>query len=325
MIDRFWKGKRVIVTGADGFMGSHMVERLLEREARVLAVTRGTSTNGTTQTDLRNLAHVASDMEAVVACNLAQPEITRIVTDLAPDVIVHAGAEAYVPKSFEQPCEVFEVNANGTLYILEAARRLPKLQRLVVTSSSEVYGPALGDGPIDENHPLNPTSPYAASKVAADRLAFAYRVTFGLPIAIIRPFNTYGPRHTYDVIPKFIGLALRNRDLSVHGSGEQGRDFTYVEDTVRGFLLMGAHPDAVGEVVNFGSGTSFSVNDTAKRIVALSGSQSRIVHDGARLAEVKLLLCDFSKARRLFGWQPTVDFEEGLRRNIEWDRKRLSA
>lgn len=321
MLDETWKGKRVLVTGADGFMGSHLVEGLVARGARVVAFTRSTSTNGTSQLRLRNLDLGKTDVEQVIAGNLTTPETTRILEDAAPDVIFHLAAEAYVPRSFERPEEVFAVNATGTLYVLEAARRLPKLERLVVTSSSEVYGTAVNDRPISEEHPLNPTSPYAASKVAADRLAYSYRVTFGLPISIIRPFNFYGPRHTYDVIPKFIRLALAGEDLTVYGDGQQRRDFTYVEDTLRGFLLMGSHPDAVGQVVNFGSGTSTTIEHTAQRIVALSGSKSRITYDRARLAEVNHLLCDSSKAARLFGWKPEVDLDEGLSRNIEWERE----
>jgi NDP-hexose 4,6-dehydratase len=320
MADHFWNGKRVLVTGADGFMGSHLVEELLRQQAKVIAFTRSTSTHGTSQIKLKHLGPVASQLERVIAGNVASPETTRIIEDAAPDVIMHLAAEAYVPRSFEHPEEVFAVNATGTLYVLEAARRLPKLERVVVTSSSEVYGSALGDKPIDENHPLNPTSPYAASKVAADRLAYSYRDTWGMPIAIIRPFNFYGPRHVYDVIPKFIKLALEGKDLTVYGSGEQRRDFTFVTDTVRGFLLMGSHPQAIGQVVNFGSGVSHSIAHTAERIVALTGSKSRITKDMARLAEVGHLLCDAGRAKQLFGWQPEVDLEQGLERNIEWMR-----
>ncbi|MEZ4368135.1 MAG: GDP-mannose 4,6-dehydratase [Kofleriaceae bacterium] len=323
MTDSYWRGKRVLLTGADGFMGSHVCEALVSRGAHVIAFTRGTSQHGTSQLALRNIAHLSSQLEGVIAGNLTQAETTRLVRDAAPQVIMHLGAEAYVPKSFDQPGEVFEVNGNGTLYVLEAARALPKLERCVVTSSSEVYGTAIGDRPIDEDHPLNPTSPYAASKVATDRLAYSYHVTFGLPISIIRPFNTFGPRHIYDVIPKFIKLALAGEDLTVHGTGEQGRDFSYVDDTVRGFLLMGSHPAAIGQAINFGNGRSYSIQHTAERIIALSGSTSRIVHTEHRLAEVNLLLCDHGKATRLLGWKPEIDFDEGLRRNIEWARARL--
>ena len=318
-----WHGKRVLVTGADGFIGSHLVEALLQRGARVLAFTRGTSTHGTGQLNGRNLGPVVGLIEEIVTGNVAQAETTQVILDLAPNVIFHLAAEAYVPRSFERPGEVFAANATGTLHVLEAARRLSRLERIVITSSSEVYGTARDNRPIGEEHPLNPTSPYAASKVAADRLAYSYHLTFGLPTAIIRPFNTFGPRHTYDVIPTFVKRALAGEDLTVHGRGEQRRDFTYVTDTVEGFLLMGWHPRALGEVVNFGTGQSYSIRHTAERIVALCESKSRIVHDETRLAEVQCLVCDATKAFRLFGWQPTIDFEEGLRRNIAAERVRL--
>jgi NDP-hexose 4,6-dehydratase len=316
-----WTGKRVLVTGADGFIGSHLVEALLEQHASVLAFTRATSGSGTTQHGLRNLRPVAGQLAASIAGNLANAETVNIICDLQPEVVFHLGAEAYVPRSLSQPAEVFTVNAVGTLHILEAARRLPSLRRVVVTSSSEVYGTAKDDRPIDEAHALNPTSPYGASKAAADRLAYAYWNTYNLPVAIIRPFNTYGPRHIYDVIPKFIKRALRGEDLIVHGSGEQRRDFTYVDDMVRAFMLMGSHPDVNGEVVNFGAGQSYSINDTARRIHALTGEQSCIRHDGERVAEVQHLICDSSKARRLLNWSPQTSLDEGLRRNVAFERE----
>jgi NDP-hexose 4,6-dehydratase len=320
MSEEHWAGKKVLVTGADGFIGSHLVEALLHRRARVLAFTRGTSTHGTGQWTWHNLGAVVGQLERVITGNVAQAETTHIIQDLAPDVIFHLAAEAYVARSFERPGEVFATNATGTLHVLEAARRLPRLQRVVITSSCEVYGPALDNQPISEDYALNPTSPYAASKVAADRLASSYHVTFGVPTAIIRPFNTFGPRHTYDVIPQFIKRALAGEELTVHGRGEQRRDFVYVEDTVAAFLLMGEHPRAVGEVVNFGTGQAYSIRHTAERIVALCGGRSQIVHDMTRLAGVQCRLCDATKARRLLGWQPKIEFEEGLRRNIAAER-----
>jgi nucleoside-diphosphate-sugar epimerase len=320
-----WSGRRVLVTGADGFIGSHLVEALLDLGARVIALTRGTSVHGTASYAWKNLTAVADRLEQVVAGNVAQAETVQVIIDLEPDVILHLAAEAYVPRSFERPGEVFAVNAVGTLHVLEAARRLSGLHRVVVTSSSEVYGTALGDLPISEAHPLNPTSPYAASKVAADRLAHSFHVTFGVPVAIVRPFNTFGPRHTYDVIPRFLRLALAGEDLIVHGSGEQRRDFTFVEDIVRGFLLMAAEPAAVGEVINLGTGVSHSIRETAEIIAALCDSPSRIVHDRARPAEVKHLLCDASKAGAVLGWRPVVSYAEGLRRNMEWERLRCQA
>ena len=137
-------------------------------------------------------------------------------------------------------------------------------------------------------------------------------------MAIIRPFNTYGPRHTYDVVPKFIDLALQGKDLTVHGTGKQSRDFTYVDDTVNGFLLMGIHPKAVGEVVNFGAGTATSVETLAKKILKFTKTSSKLSYDKSRLAEVTRLTCDWSKAKALFGWAPQIGIDEGIKRNIQW-------
>jgi nucleoside-diphosphate-sugar epimerase len=316
-----WRGKRVLVTGADGFIGSHLVEHLLGANALVFALTRSTSNNGTTQFALRNLENVTHKLTSVITGNLANAEIINIVFDLQPEIIFHLGAEAYVLKSVRQPIEVFTVNALGTMHILEAARRLPSLQRVVITSSSEVYGSAADDRFINEDHQLCPTSPYGASKLAADRLAYSYYFTYGLPVAIIRPFNTYGPRHLYDVIPKFIKQGLRGDDLIVHGSGEQRRDFTYIDDMIEAFILMGSHPDVIGQVINFGTAQSYSINEIAHRIQSLTGGRSVIRHDGERVAEVRHLICDNRKALRMLNWKPKTSLEEGLLKNVEFERQ----
>lgn len=313
----YWKGKKVLVTGADGFMGSHLTERLLELGATVSVLVRGTSINGTFQYHLRNIAHLKRDLQKIIALNIASGDCIPLVTKAKPEVIFHLAADAYVPYSFERPLEVMATNLNGTLNMLHAAMKIKNINRIVCTSSSEIYGTALKPS-IDELHPLNPTSPYAASKVAADRFAFSYYQTYGLPVAIIRPFNTYGPRHTYDVIPKFIRMALKGEDITIYGSGSQSRDFTYVDDMIRAFLIMGEGKKAIGETVNFGTGKDISINEIAKQIVRLTGGRSKIVHVEKRAAEVQKLCCNASKACRLFGWRPTVSIEEGLKRNIEW-------
>lgn len=314
-----YRGKRVLVTGADGFMGSHLTERLLELGAQVTVFVRGTSVVGTHRHDMKNIAHLSNRLE-IIAGNLATRDSIELIRSARPDIILHLAAEAYVPKSFTQPLDVFAVNLDGTLNILEAARGLPNIERIVVTSSSEVYGSY--QDPISETNLLNPTSPYGASKVAADRAAYAWFITYQMPVAIIRPFNTYGPRHTYDVIPKFIDLALSGKPLTVHGTGLQSRDFTYVSDTVNGFLLMGIHPKAVGEAVNFGAGSPVSIANLATSIKTLTGSSSEIIYDTSRLAEVACLTCDWKKAHELFGWEPLVSFEEGLALNIQWMKER---
>lgn len=317
----YYKNKRVLITGADGFIGSHLTERLLGMGAKVSIFVRGTSVNGTGQYRLKHLTPYIDKFEKIITGNIANPESVDLVASLTPAVIFHLAAEAYVPKCFEQPLDVFKTNLDGTLNILEAARNIKGIERVVITSSSEVYGSY--DHDISEKDLLNPTSPYGASKAAADRAAYSWFVTYHLPIAIIRPFNTYGPRHTYDVIPKFIRLALAGKPLTVHGTGKQSRDFIYVSDTVEGFLIMGWNEKAVGEVVNFGAGHGVSITEIAENIVELSGSPSEIIYDKARLAEVERLTSDPSKAAKLFGWSPKIGIKEGLAKNILWAKENL--
>lgn len=314
----YWRNRRVLVTGADGFIGSHLVEALIHRGASVLALIRGTSTSadGTYQLD-RLCAQSVERLEQVIAGDIAGPDIIRQIVDSQPDTIFHLAAAAWVPYSFQHPVEVARTNVFGTLNVLEAARQLAHLSRVVCTSSSEIYGTAQ-TGRIAESHALNPTSPYAASKLAADRFAHAYGATYGIPVAIIRPFNTYGPRHTYDVVPKFIRLALCGTPLPVYGDGTQQRDLLYVEDTVDAFLLMGSHEAAVGRSVNFGTGRSHSIRFVASEIIRIAGGTSTIEFGAKRAAEVERLCCDPSLAADLFGWRARVELEDGLRRNIDW-------
>ncbi|MDV2502409.1 MAG: GDP-mannose 4,6-dehydratase [bacterium] len=314
-----WKDKRVLVTGADGFMGSHLTERLLDLEARVTVLVRGTSNSGTTQYKLKNISHVVDRLEDIIAVDIGAGDSIKLIKDNDPQTIFHLAAIAYVPYSFDRPREVHRSNVVGTLNVLDAAREIRGLERLVVTSSSEVYGTAEAEAEaIDEAHPMNPTSPYSASKVAADRYAYSYWRTYGLPIAIIRPFNYYGPRHIYDVIPKFIGMVLRGEPPTIYGTGEQSRDMTYVDDIVEAFLAMGSHERAVGEVVNFGTGRDVTIKEVAHKIIDISGVALEPVYLKERTAEVQRLCCDYSKARELFGWEPKVSIDEGLQRNIAW-------
>ncbi len=320
---RFWRGKRVIVTGADGFVGSHLTEKLVELGAKVLVLVRGTSANVGSNYFLKNLAQkTVKELDGIIYCDISSGDTIELIVKAEPQIIFHLAASAYVPFSFEHPLEVMSTNVIGTVNILEAARRLPDIERVVCTSSSEVYGTALTER-ISESHSLNPTSPYAASKVAADRYSYAYHFTYGLPISIIRPFNTFGPRHTYDVIPKFIWLALRNEPIVIYGSGAQTRDFIYVTDTVNAFLEMGSSARAVGEVVNFGTGRDISVIFVAKLIKRIAQSESEIVHVEKRIAEVDRLCCDNTLAKELFGWEPKIRIEQGLMENIEWAKSQF--
>jgi len=310
---------RVLVTGADGFIGSHLVERLLADGHRVTVVVRPSSVTGTATVALRNLAGVRDALEDVVAIDVAGTDAVDRMAAAEPELVFHLAAEAYVERSFTQPSEVLRTNLGGTMNVLALARRCPSIVRLVVVSSSEVYGPARGEA-MTEDHPLEPTSPYAASKLAADRMAIAYHRTWGLPITVVRPFNTYGPRHVYDVIPKFIARALRGEPLVVHGDGRQSRDFTYVDDMVEAFVLAAAHPDLVGQVIHFGTGTAVEVGTLARTILELCGSRSAIEHVPDRPAQVARLCCDAGHAHRL-GWRPRVALADGLQRNIAWMRE----
>ncbi len=313
----YYKNKRVLVTGADGFMGSHLTERLIAEGAKVSVFIRGNSTTGTTQYTLKNIKHIEGEMDGIITGNIASADARELVIKNRPDIIFHLAADAYVPNSFDHPLEVMETNVIGTLNMLHAVKEGKGIKRIVCTSSSEIYGMTIG-GSIDEEHPLYPSSPYAASKAAADKYCYSYWNTYHLPITIIRPFNTYGPRHTYDVIPKFIDLALKGRNLTVQGTGRQSRDFTYIDDMVDAFMIMGSHKDAIGKAVNFGTGEAITINYIARKIKEFSGSKSSIIHTRERKAQVPKLLCDYSFAKKLFNWKPKIFINEGLRRNIQW-------
>jgi dTDP-glucose 4,6-dehydratase len=314
-----WKDKRVLITGADGFIGSHLTESLIAKGAKVSIYAQESSNVDSIQCKLNNISHLRDKFVDVITGDISTRDSMTFIKKNEPEVLFHLAAKAYVNYSFDHPYEVMQTNVMGTLNVLEAARLNDSIKRVVCTSSSEIYGTAQKI-PIDEAHPLNPSTPYAASKVAADRYCYAYWNTYGIPVAIIRPFNTFGPRHTYDVIPKFINLALNNKTLTVYGGGKQERDFLYVEDTVRAFEIMGLHKNAVGKFVNFATGKSYSINYTAEKIIEIAKSKSKIVHVDKRLGEVDILCGDYSFAKKLFGWEPKVSFEEGLKKNIEFVR-----
>ena len=319
----FYDGKRVLVTGADGFMGSHLTERLVNYGAEVIAFVRWSALITPHNIRLKNISHL-KDKVKIISGDIGSYDIIETIRKEKPEVIFHLAAEAYVNKSFTQPREVIDANVTGTLNVLHAClneNMQPQefIKRIVVTSSSEIYGNY--DILISENFEMNPSSPYGASKAAADRLTYSYYNTYGLPIAIIRPFNTYGPRHTYDAPPRFIDLALTGKDITVYGTGEQARDLMYVDDTVDAFLTMGMDEKAIGEAVNFGTGKDTKIIDLAKKIIEISESNSKIIHLQPRPSEVMRLCCNNSKAKNLFGWQPKISLEEGLKKNIEWARQ----
>lgn len=311
-----WDGKRILITGADGFIGSHLTESLVKKGAKVSVYVPERASIGPIQCRLDNIPSLQNRFEEIITGDISNEDSLSLIRKNRPEIIFHLAAKAYVNFSFDHPFEVMKTNLIGTLNILEAARQNDFIKRVVCTSSSEIYGTAQHPK-IDEGHPLNPSTPYAASKLAADRYCHSYWKTYGIPVAIIRPFNTFGPRHTYDVIPKFIDLALKDKPLTVYGNGDQERDFLYVEDTVNAFEVMGLHKNAVGMAVNFASGKSCTINYIAKKIIELSGSKSKIVHVEKRLGEVDKLCGDYSLAKKLFGWEPKISLDDGLKRNID--------
>lgn len=309
-----WHGRAVVVTGADGFIGSHLVDELLRRGSRVTAVVRRTSRS---QVDLRfrNLGpDTVARLDKVVHLDLAGPGAAEVLAELRAEVWFHLAADAYVPASLTQPEAVFHANTAATMNVLVAARRA-RPDHVLATSSSEIYGSH--GGPIAESSAFRPATPYAASKVACDRLAWSFHNTFDVPVTIVRPFNCFGPRHVYDVVPKFLAAALRADDLVVAGDGEQSRDLTYVADTVEGFLRLG-ELEPGGEAYNIGTGVDHTVLAIARAVVDLTNTTSAVRHGPPRPGEVRKLQADATKLRAATGWRPTWDLRRGLRANLEW-------
>ncbi len=243
-------------------------------------------------------------------------------------VIFHLAALIGIPYSYEHPQEVIDTNVMGTANVLLVAKELQTLERVVLTSTSEVYGSALRI-PIDEDHPLQAQSPYSATKIAADALGASFHRAFGLPLTIARPFNAYGPRQSARaVIPTIISQALTGRTLRL-GTVDTIRDFTYVEDTARGFVALGTSDATLGEVVNLGSGSAVSIKDVILKVSEIVGRDVEIEVDEKRLrpvkSEVSRLLADSSKAQKLAGWHAQVPLEEGLRRTCEWIEAHIDA
>jgi NAD dependent epimerase/dehydratase len=312
---------RVLVTGAEGFIGSTLCDLLLDKGANVRAFAHYKP-----YAERGWLAGRQEDLE-VVAGDIRDPE--RVNTAVAGcDVVLHLAALIGIPYSYEAPDSYVQTNVVGTQNILNACRRA-SVQRLVHTSTSEVYGSAISI-PIDEQHPLQPQSPYSASKIGADMLAMSYWHSFGLPVAIARPFNTYGPRQSMRaVIPTILGqLHSGAQEISL-GSTAPSRDFTFVQDTVAGFLSVASCERAIGHAINIGSGREVSVGELAQLLIEVSGRDAEILVDEARLrpagSEVDRLCCDNRRAREWCGWAPQYELENGLRITSDWVREHVGA
>jgi NAD dependent epimerase/dehydratase len=320
-----WSGRKTLVTGAGGFIGSHLVEALVKEGAQVRALVRY---NG--RSDPGSLAEV--DPQVLTSAEIVFGDVTdpfavrQAVSGM--DVVFHLAALIAIPYSYRAPASYVQTNVIGTLNVLEAVRDL-EVPRMVHTSTSEVYGSARYT-PIDEEHPVQAQSPYSASKIGADSIAESFYRAFGTPVATIRPFNTYGPRQSARaVIPTITSQVAAGLDPIVLGSLSPIRDLTYVDDTVRGFMAVAAAEGCVGRVTNVGSGVGVTVGALARTICELSGRpEVSISQDESRVrppaSEVMELVASTARAQELTGWLPTVTLEEGLGRTIEYVRERLS-
>jgi NAD dependent epimerase/dehydratase len=312
---------RVLITGAGGFIGSHVVEALLREGRHVRALVRYNSRAARGHLDRSDeaLAAERAGQLEIVAGDVTDPHQTLALAE-GCETILHLAALIGIPYSYVAPGAYQAVNVGGTLNVLEAARR-HGARRVVVTSTSEVYGTAQYE-PIDERHPLVGQSPYAASKIGADKLAESYHRSFGVPVVVLRPFNTYGPRQSQRaVIPTILAQALGGADEIRLGSLEPRRDMTYVDDTARAFALAAAAPGIDGETIHFGSGRAWTVGELARACLDAAGSRARIAIDPQRVrpetSEVGALVCDARRAREKLAWEPRVGLQDGLARTAE--------
>jgi NAD dependent epimerase/dehydratase len=310
-----WDGVRVCITGGEGFIGSHLTELLVREGAsvRVLALYNPFGRYGWLDPD------VHGEVE-VLPGDVRDAERVFQAVD-GTEVVFHLAALGGIPYSYVAPMSYVQVNIEGTVNVAEASRRAG-VRRMVHTSTSETYGTAR-TVPIGEDHPMQPQSPYSASKIGADNMALSYHHAFEVPVAVIRPFNVYGPRQsTRAVIPTILTQLHKGVKQLRLGATSPTRDFTYVEDTARGFLAVAACDRAVGEVVNIGSGKEISIGDLVELLVEVTGADVEIITEEARLrpegSEVERLLADSTRAREWTGWSPQVALREGLKRTSEW-------
>jgi dTDP-glucose 4,6-dehydratase len=313
---------KVLVTGAAGFIGSHLTEALVKRGDKVRVFIRYISSGTLGWLDTLETA-VQRELEVVRGDLKDADAVTKAV--LGTELVYHLGALIAIPYSYVHPNDFVQTNVVGTSHVLQACRDASA--RLVHTSTSEVYGTARRT-PIDEEHPLQGQSPYSASKIGADKMAESFWLSFKVPVTTVRPFNTYGPRQSARaVIPTIISQALSSDRMKL-GSLDPVRDLTFVEDTVRGFILAGNKPEAAGQTINLGTGRAVSIGDLARHILSIVGRKVLIESDPQRIrpdgSEVMRLLADAGRAKNALGWEATVSLEDGLQRTVDWMRNNLA-
>ena len=317
-----WREKRVLVTGAGGFIGSHLVDELVHRGADVTAFVHYNARNDWGMLEGR----YDRDRLSVVMGDVTDGNAVRKAVE-EKDVVFHLAALIGIPYSYVAPESYVNTNVKGTLNVMEACRA-GDVERVVHTSTSEVYGTARYT-PIDEEHPLQGQSPYSASKIGADKIAESYYCSFGLPVATLRPFNTFGPRQsTRAVIPTIITQALTSDTIRL-GSLTPVRDLTFVTDTVQAFIRMAECDKAVGQTINAGRGSGVTIGELASTIIAQVNPNAIVSCEEERVrpekSEVRVLVCDNAKAAQLLGWQPTVSLEDGLSKTIDWMRDHIAG
>ena len=306
---------KILVTGADGFIGSRLTEMLLEQGHNIRAMVYYNSFNSWGWLDHSK----AGDEVEIFMGDVRDPVCVRQAME-GCELVYHLAALIGIPYSYHAPASYVQTNITGTLNVVQAARDLDGV-RVVHTSTSEVYGSAQFV-PIREDHPLQGQSPYSATKIGADHIAGSYHLSFGLPVSIARPFNTYGPRQSNRaVIPTIIGQIAAGETRIRLGSLAPTRDFNYVDDTVRGFIALAQSPKSVGEVINIGTGFEISIGDLVSLIGEIMGVSIDVITDETRIrpkdSEVERLCADNEKARRLLGWEPEYGGHDGLKRGLQ--------
>ena len=310
-IMKTFSGKIILVTGADGFVASHLCEHLVSKNAKVIALLRRNSGG-----IFKNL----NEIKKSVKIKWGDTQDLSLLTETTKnvDIIYHLAAQSHVGHSLHNPYETITNDIVSTLNVVEAARK-NDVKRIIHAGSSEIYGDPKYV-PIDTKHPLQPRSPYAAAKASAENILESYFHTYGLPVVMSRFFNIFGPRQGLDqAIPKFILQALNEKNITIYGNGKQTRDYTYVDDAVNAYSKLGLIPNLEGKVMNFGTGKEIQIRKLAKLIIELCNSNSKLkFSNNLRSGETPRLLCNSNIAKKITKWKPTVSFEDGVKRTIEY-------
>ncbi len=315
-------GKKVLITGSDGFLGSHLVERFLKENCEINAFVYYNSFNSwgwlenLPEEDLKKINIITGDIRDTCALRAAIKDV---------DVVCHLAALIGIPYSYVAPESYIDTNIKGTLNVIQAAKDY-NIKKIIITSTSETYGSAKYV-PIDENHPYQPQSPYSASKIAADHIAMSFFYSFNLPISIIRPFNIFGPRQSARaIIPTIITQILQNKKEIELGNLTPTRDFTYVLDTCEAYVKMCQKENLEGQIINIGSSMEISIQNLVNTIKELMNSDINIISKSNRKrpekSEVNRLFADITKARNLLNWEPRYSLTDGLKLTIEWFSKK---